>query len=224
MKDQNFIRLLGETYEKKLEDNDRPGSCELIVSLNLENHTYKVDQVALLSKKGKVIEKKHLKEAFIPIPKMTFIEALSRSAQADVELRHENPVLPSGISVKTLESTKKRGYNEKMRKRGFEKIAAYARSDHFPCRQDRQNIPLAMTLFTGICDNSCPFPENDFLRGIKAYMQDDEYLGVHIRSSIAVKSIFLLLIIRASLMPTIIIMQITRAISCWRCLIWGLNL
>lgn len=41
-------------------------------------------------------------------------------------------------------------------------------------------------------------------------MQDDEYLGVHIRSSIAVKSIFLLLIIRASLMPTIIIMQITR--------------
>ena len=113
LKDQNFIRLLGETYEKKLEDNDRPGSCELIVSLNLENHTYKVDQVALLSKKGKVIEKKHLKEAFIPIPKMTFIEALSRSAQAGVELRHENPVLPSGISVKTLESTKKRGYNEK---------------------------------------------------------------------------------------------------------------
>jgi len=44
---------------------------------------------------------------------MTFIEALSRSAQAGVELRHENPVLPSGISVKTLESTKKRGYNEK---------------------------------------------------------------------------------------------------------------
>ena len=60
LKDQNFIRLLGETYEKKLEDNDRPGSCELIVSLNLENHTYKVDQVALLSKKGKVIEKKQL--------------------------------------------------------------------------------------------------------------------------------------------------------------------
>ena len=60
--------------------------------------------------------------------------------------------------------------------------------------------------------------------GIKAYMQDDEYLGVHIRSSIAVKKHISLVNNQGIIDATIIIMQITRAISCWRCLIWGLNL
>jgi hypothetical protein len=78
----SFIRLLNEHYDQKLGDADRAHSCELIVSLNLQNNTYKVDHVAVFSKKGKTLEKKNLKEAFIPIPPKTFMDALCQDAKA----------------------------------------------------------------------------------------------------------------------------------------------
>lgn len=110
-----------------------------------------------------------------------------------------------------------------MKVRGFEKITKYAAVEFpMPERKTQKSAGYDICLPEDI--ELLPGKLQLVPTGIKAYMQDDEYLGVHIRSSIAVKSIFLLLIIRASLMPIIIIMQITRAISCWRCLIWGLNL
>ena len=104
-----------------------------------------------------------------------------------------------------------------MKVRGFEKITKYAAVEFsMPERKTQKSAGYDICLPEDI--ELLPGKLQLVPTGIKAYMQDDEYLGVHIRS------IFLLLIIRASLMPTIIIMQITRAISCWRCLIWGLNL
>ena len=110
-----------------------------------------------------------------------------------------------------------------MKVRGFEKSLNMLRSS-FRCRSVKTQKSAGYDICLPEDIELLPGKLQLVPTGIKAYMQDDEYLGVHIRSSIAVKSIFLLLIIRASLMPTIIIMQITRAISCWRCLIWGLNL
>ena len=55
-----------------------------------------------------------------------------------------------------------------MKVRGFEKITKYAAVEFPMPERKTQKLQLVPT-------------------GIKAYMQDDEYLGVHIRSSIAVK-------------------------------------
>ena len=110
-----------------------------------------------------------------------------------------------------------------MKVRGFEKITKYAAVEFpMPERKTQKSAGYDICLPEDI--ELLPGKLQLVPTGIKAYMQDDEYLGVHIRSSIAVKKHISLVNNQASLMPTIIIMQITRAISCWRCLIWGLNL
>ena len=73
-----------------------------------------------------------------------------------------------------------------MKLRGFEKIAKYADVDfQMPERKTQKSAGYDFCL-----------PEDVVLEpgklqlvptGIKAYMQDDEYLGMHIRSSMAVK-------------------------------------
>ena len=73
-----------------------------------------------------------------------------------------------------------------MKIRGFEKIAAYA-DVNFPMPERKTKMAAGYD----IC-----LPQDVTLKahtlqmvptGVKAYMQDDEFLGVHIRSSIAVK-------------------------------------
>ncbi|MEG1412192.1 MAG: dUTP diphosphatase [Acidaminococcaceae bacterium] len=73
-----------------------------------------------------------------------------------------------------------------MKIRGFEKITQYAQVEFaLPVRQTQLSagydfsLPQAVTLL----------PQQLMLvpTGIKAYMQKDEYLGIHIRSSLAVK-------------------------------------
>lgn len=73
-----------------------------------------------------------------------------------------------------------------MRKRGFEKISKYAEVD-FPMPERKTELSAGYDF--------C-LPEDVILKpgklqlvptGIKAYMQAGEYLGMHIRSSIAVK-------------------------------------
>ena len=73
-----------------------------------------------------------------------------------------------------------------MKIRGFEKIAAYADVD-FPMPERKTKMAAGYDIY---------LPEDVTLEaqklkmvptGVKAYMQDDEFLGVHIRSSIAVK-------------------------------------
>lgn len=73
-----------------------------------------------------------------------------------------------------------------MKLRGFEKIAKYADVDfQMPERKTQKSAGYDFCL-----------PEDVMLEpgklqlvptGVKAYMQDDEYLGMHIRSSMAVK-------------------------------------
>lgn len=76
-----------------------------------------------------------------------------------------------------------------MKIRGFEKIAAYADVD-FPMPERKTKMAAGYDIY---------LPEDVTLEahklkmvptGVKAYMQDDEFLGVHIRSSIAVKKRF----------------------------------
>ena len=73
-----------------------------------------------------------------------------------------------------------------MRQRGFEKITKYADVD-FP-------MPVRKTKTSAGYDICVPetiaiLPGRQLLvpTGIKAYMQEDEFLGIHIRSSMAVK-------------------------------------
>ena len=108
-----------------------------------------------------------------------------------------------------------------MKVRGFEKITKYAAVEFpMPERKTQKSAGYDICLPEDI--ELLPGKLQLVPTGIKAYMQDDEYLGVHIRSSIAVKKHISLVnnqarTSSASLMPTIIITQITRAISCWRC-------
>ena len=73
-----------------------------------------------------------------------------------------------------------------MKIRGFEKIATYADVD-FPMPERKTKMAAGYDIY---------LPEDVTLEahklkmvptGVKAYMQDDEFLGVHIRSSIAIK-------------------------------------
>ena len=110
-----------------------------------------------------------------------------------------------------------------MKVRGFEKITKYAAVEFsMPERKTQKSAGYDICLPEDI--ELLPGKLQLVPTGIKAYMQDDEYLGVHIRSSIAVKKHISLVNNQGIIDATIIIMQITRAISCWRCLIWGLNL
>lgn len=78
-----------------------------------------------------------------------------------------------------------------MKLRGFEKIAKYADVDfQMPERKTQKSAGYDFCL-----------PEDVVLEpgklqlvptGVKAYMQDDEYLGMHIRSSMAVKKSIML--------------------------------
>lgn len=73
-----------------------------------------------------------------------------------------------------------------MRKRGFEKIAAYAdRQFPMPTRQTKYSAGYDIYLPESVTISA--HSQKMVPTGIKAYMQDDEFLGIHIRSSMAIK-------------------------------------
>lgn len=73
-----------------------------------------------------------------------------------------------------------------MRKRGFEKISQYAKLEFpLPERKTKSSAGYDFCLPEDIIlapDKLVMVPT-----GVKVYMQEDEYLGIHIRSSIAIK-------------------------------------
>ena len=70
--------------------------------------------------------------------------------------------------------------------RGFEKITAYADAE-FPL-PSRQTLKSAGYDFYLPADAEIPAHGQKMVpTGVKAYMQDNEYLGIHIRSSMAIK-------------------------------------
>ena len=102
-----------------------------------------------------------------------------------------------------------------MKVRGFEKITKYKDVDFpMPARKTK------MSAGYDIC-----VPEDVALRpgrlvmvptGVKAYMQEDEFLGVHIRSGMAVKKSIRWSITWVSLTRIITIIRITKDILYWR--------
>jgi hypothetical protein len=83
-KDEPFIRLLNEHFGKKLKDGDSASSCELILSLNTMDDTYRVDKVELFSKNGKRLEKKSLEEEFQLIPQSTYVAVLEKQLKEQI--------------------------------------------------------------------------------------------------------------------------------------------
>lgn len=81
-KNTSFVRLLNEQYDNKLKALDSAAECIMQVSLNLKDHSYRIDEIQLLSKKGKVLDKKKVNEAFSPIPEETFVASLAKEAAA----------------------------------------------------------------------------------------------------------------------------------------------
>lgn len=86
IKSASFIRLLNHLYKKHLPEADSARECLMTVEINGKDHTYRIDQIQVLTRKGKSLEKKNVKEAFTPIPQKTFVAALEKEIQAwDVE-------------------------------------------------------------------------------------------------------------------------------------------
>ena len=73
-----------------------------------------------------------------------------------------------------------------MKVRGFEKISKYA-AVAFPMPERKTQQSAGYDLYLPEDITLLPGKLQLVPTGIKAYMQSDEYLGVHIRSSIAVK-------------------------------------
>ena len=73
-----------------------------------------------------------------------------------------------------------------MKTRGFEKVSAYAEVDFpLPRRQTARSAGYDFTLPKTV--TIAPGERMLLPLGVKAYMQPDEYLGIHIRSSMAIK-------------------------------------
>jgi sensor c-di-GMP phosphodiesterase-like protein len=82
IKSASFIRLLNHLYEKHLPAADSAKECLMTVEVNEKDHTYRIDQIQVLTRKGKSLEKKKVKEEFSPIPQKTFVAALEKEIQA----------------------------------------------------------------------------------------------------------------------------------------------
>ena len=102
-----------------------------------------------------------------------------------------------------------------MRIRGFEKIHKYKDVDFpMPVRKTKTSagydicVPEDVALLPG---RMVMVPT-----GVKAYMQEDEFLGVHIRSSMAIKKESDLSTMWESSMRIIIIIPTMKDISCFR--------
>jgi len=73
-----------------------------------------------------------------------------------------------------------------MKQRGFEKVSAYADKNFpLPRRQTARSAGYDFTLPEEV--TIAPGERKLLPLGVKAYMQKDEYLGIHIRSSMAIK-------------------------------------
>jgi len=73
-----------------------------------------------------------------------------------------------------------------MRVRGFEKIKAYENAD-FPLPERKTAYSAGYDMVAAEDVTIMPQTVTLIPTGLKAYMQDDEYLGIHIRSGLAVK-------------------------------------
>ena len=82
LKSPSFIRLLDHLYEKELKEADSAKECLMTVEINEKDHTYRIHQIQVLTRKGKSLEKKKIKEGFSPIPPKTFVAALEKEIQA----------------------------------------------------------------------------------------------------------------------------------------------
>lgn len=96
-RDVPFIRLLNEHYGKKLKKGDSADHCELTVSLNPSEGTYRVDRIELYSRSSRLLERKKLKEPFVPIPKGTYMTVLAKQLAAKDET--QTPEQPSGTAA-----------------------------------------------------------------------------------------------------------------------------
>ena len=82
LKNPSFIRLLDHLYEKELKEADSAKECLMTVEINEKDHTYRINQIQVLTRKGKSLEKKKIKEEFGPIPPKTFVAVLEKEIQA----------------------------------------------------------------------------------------------------------------------------------------------
>ncbi|WP_297862686.1 hypothetical protein [uncultured Acidaminococcus sp.] len=82
LKNPSFIRLLDHLYEKELKEADSAKECLMTVEINEKDHTYRINQIQVLTRKGKSLEKKKIKEEFSPIPPKTFVAVLEKEIQA----------------------------------------------------------------------------------------------------------------------------------------------
>ena len=69
-------------YEKELKEADSAKECLMTVEINEKDHTYRINQIQVLTRKGKSLEKKKIKEEFSPIPPKTFVAVLEKEIQA----------------------------------------------------------------------------------------------------------------------------------------------
>ena len=97
LKNPSFIRLLDHLYAKKLKETDSAKECIMDVEIDEAGHTYRINQIQVLTRSGKTLEKKKIKENFSPIPQRTFVDALEKEIQAwkmehkKESVKHENP-------------------------------------------------------------------------------------------------------------------------------------
>ena len=97
LKNPSFIRLLDHLYAKKLKETDSAKECIMDVEIDEAGHTYRINQIQVLTRNGKTLEKKKIKENFSPIPQRTFVDALEKEIQAwkmehkKESVKHENP-------------------------------------------------------------------------------------------------------------------------------------
>ena len=82
LKKPSFIRLLDHLYAKKLKETDSAKECIMDVEIDEAGHTYRINQIQVLTRNGKTLEKKKIKEGFSPIPPKTFVAALEKEIQA----------------------------------------------------------------------------------------------------------------------------------------------
>ena len=104
-----------------------------------------------------------------------------------------------------------------MKLRGFEKITSFKEVE-FPMPERKTKMAAGYD----IC-----LPQDVTIKahtlqmvptGVKAYMQDDEFFGVHIRSSMAVKKGLALVNNVVLSTPIITTMKTTKGTLCWGCI------
>ncbi len=83
--DKNTLKKINEKYKDKLAKKEKAQYCEIVMTFNLADKTYAINQMDVFGDKKTLLDHSEREVKFVPVPEGSFAEAMMEICQKEVD-------------------------------------------------------------------------------------------------------------------------------------------